>query len=65
MPVIDGNHRAARALRDRHEFFAFVLGESETLELLRYSMGRSITDDYWQRMRHSKPHPNDIHQGEQ
>ena len=34
-PVIDGNHRAARALRDRHEFFAFVLGESETLELLR------------------------------
>ena len=38
MPVIDGNHRAAPALRDRHEFFAFVLGKSETLELLRRSM---------------------------
>jgi hypothetical protein len=47
MPVIDGNHRVARALRDRHKFFAFVLGESETLELLRRSMGRSIVDYYW------------------
>lgn len=60
MPVIDGNHRAARALRDRHEFFAFVLGEPETLELLRRSMGRSIADHYWERMLQSKPHPNDV-----
>jgi len=65
MPVIDGNHRAARALRDRHEFFAFVLGESETLELLRRSMGRSIADYYWERMLQSKPHPNDVPEGEQ
>jgi hypothetical protein len=65
MPVIDGNHRAARALRDRHEFFAFVLEESETLELLRRSMGCSIADHYWDRMLHSKPHPNDVQQGEQ
>ena len=65
MPVIDGNHRGARALRDRHEFFAFVLGESETLELLRRSMGRSIADHYWKRMLHSKPHPGDVQEGEQ
>jgi hypothetical protein len=65
MPVIDGNHRAARALRDRHAFFAFVLGESETLELLRRSMGHSIADHYWERMLHSKPHPNDVQEGEQ
>jgi hypothetical protein len=65
MPVIDGNHRAARALRDRHEFFAFVLSESETLELLRRSMGRSVADHYWERMLHSRPHPNDVPQGEQ
>jgi hypothetical protein len=64
MPVIDGNHRAARALRDRHEFFAFVLGESETLELLRRSMGRSIADHAWERMLQSKPHPNDVPEGE-
>ncbi len=65
MPLIDGNHRAARALRDRHKFFAFVLGESETLELLRRSMGPSIADHYWERMLHSKPHPNDVQEGEQ
>jgi hypothetical protein len=64
MPVIDGNHRAARALRDRHEFLAFVLGESETLELLRRSMGRLIADHYWKRMLQSKPHPNDVPEGE-
>jgi hypothetical protein len=63
--IIDGNHRAARALRDRHEFFAFVLGESETLELLRRSLGHSLADHYWERMLHSKPHPNDVPQGEQ
>jgi hypothetical protein len=64
MPVIDGNHRAARALRDRHDFFAFVLSESETLELLRRSIGRSIADHYWERMLQSKPHPNDVSEGE-
>jgi hypothetical protein len=64
MPVIDGNHRAARALRDRHEFFAFVLDESETLELLRRSMNPSLADHYWQRMVYSKPHPKDIFQQE-
>jgi hypothetical protein len=65
MPVIDGNHRAARALRKRYEFFAFVLDESETLELLRRSMGHSIADHYWERMLQSKPHPNDVQEGEQ
>jgi hypothetical protein len=65
MPVIDGNHRAARALRKRYDFFAFVLDETETLELLRRSMGRSIADRCWERMLHSKPHPNDVREGEQ
>jgi hypothetical protein len=64
MPVIDGNHRAARALRDRHQFLAFVLDESETLELLRRSMSVSLADHYWQRLLQSKPHPNDAHEGE-
>ncbi|WP_263359523.1 hypothetical protein [Acidicapsa ligni] len=60
MPVIDGNHRAARAMRDRHDFFAFVLDEAETQQLLRRSMDRSIADQHWQRMLHSKPHPKDV-----
>jgi hypothetical protein len=64
MPVIDGNHRAARALRDRHEFIAFVLDESETLALLRRSMDRSVADHYWERMLQSQPHPDDVSQGE-
>ena len=34
MPLIDGNHRAARALRDGSDFFAAVLDENETVELL-------------------------------
>jgi hypothetical protein len=38
MPLIDGNHRAARALRDRKDFFALLLNEAETLELLRRSI---------------------------
>jgi len=65
MPVIDGNHRAARALRKRYEVFAFVLDESETLELLRRSMGHSIADHYWEPMLQSEPHPNDVQKGEQ
>ena len=62
MPVIDGNHRPARALRERHEFFAFVLDGLETLELLRRSMNRSLADHYWQRMIYSKLHPKDVFQ---
>jgi hypothetical protein len=50
---------------DRHEFFALVFDESETLELLRRSMDRSIADQYWERMLHSKPYPNDVPQGGQ
>jgi hypothetical protein len=65
MPVIDGNHRAARALRDRHDFYALVLNEPETLELLRRSLGSTLADNYWQRMLHSKPHPDDVHEGGQ
>jgi hypothetical protein len=64
-PLIDGNHRAARALRDRAEFLVYLLPEAETLELLRRSMGRVVADAYWQRMAHSQPHPNDVPQGEQ
>src|SRR3984885_15515204 len=64
MPVIDGNHRAARALRDRHEFLAFVLDESATLELLRRSMGHSIADHYWERRPTANSHPSAVQQGE-
>ena len=60
-----GNHRAARALRDRTEFLVYLLPEAETLELLRRSMGRTVADAYWQRMADSQPHPNDLPQGEQ
>jgi len=64
-PLIDGNHRAARALRDGTEFLAYVLPEAKTLELLRRSMGQVIADHYWNRLRDSKPHPDDVHEGEQ
>ncbi len=47
MPLIDGNHRAARALRDGTEFFAAVLNEKETRKLLRLTMGRTNADHYW------------------
>ncbi len=48
--VIDGNHRAARALRRGEEFTAFLLPERETRKLLRRSMGRRAADFYWQKM---------------
>lgn len=64
-PLIDGNHRAARALRDRTEFLVYLLPEPETFELLRRSMGRTVADAYWQRMADSQPNPNDVPQGEQ
>ena len=63
-PLIDGNHRAARALRDGTEFLAYVLPEAETLELLRRSMGQATADHYWNRLRDSKPHANDVQEGE-
>ncbi|MBN9615127.1 MAG: hypothetical protein J0G35_06085 [Acidobacteriales bacterium] len=50
-PLIDGNHRAARALRDGSEFIVYLLPEDTTLELLRRSMGRLTADHYWDRMR--------------
>jgi hypothetical protein len=49
-PLIDGNHRAARALREGSEFLAYLLPESETLDLLRRSMGRFAADHYWNKM---------------
>jgi hypothetical protein len=63
-PLVDGNHRAARALRDRTEFMVYLLPEAETLELLRRSMGKTVADAYWQRMANSQPHTNDVPQGE-
>jgi hypothetical protein len=47
--VIDGNHRAARALRRGDEFLAFLLPERETRKLLRRSMGKRVADHYWQK----------------
>ena len=59
LPLIDGNHRAARALREQLPFFTVVLDETETLRLLRRSMGAPIADHYWKRLKASTPHPND------
>lgn len=58
-PLIDGNHRATRALRRGETFFATVLNEAQTHELLRRSMGCAVADHYWKRMLISKPHSND------
>ena len=58
-PLIDGNHRAARALRDDKPFAVVVLSETETLSLLCNTMGIYRADVSWQRMLHSKPHPLD------
>ena len=63
-PLIDGNHRAARALRDDTEVLAYLMPEAETLQLLRRSMGQATADHYWNRLRDSKPRPNDIQEGE-
>jgi hypothetical protein len=59
MPLIDGNHRAARSLRDGSVFVVTVLDEEETFALLCRSMGIYRADVAWQRMTSSKPHPND------
>ncbi len=54
MPMIDGNHRAARALRDGTHFFAAVLNEKETLKLLRRTIGRAAANRLWKRLSASK-----------
>jgi hypothetical protein len=59
MPLIDGNHRAARALREQRPFFAALLNQAETFELLRRSMGHAAATHYWTRLTFSDPHPND------
>ena len=58
-PLIDGNHRAVRALRLGEPFFAKVLNESETLHLLRLSMSPVIAEHFWKRMLASRPYPDD------
>lgn len=54
-PLIDGNHRAARALREGCEFIVYLLPENKTLELLRRSMGRCTADHSWDRMLRLSP----------
>ncbi len=63
-PLIDGNHRAARALRDGIEFMVHLLPEAETILLLRSSMGKDVADYWWQRMAASQPHPHDTPEGD-
>ncbi len=58
-PLIDGNHRGTRSLRDGEAFFVRVLPEAETLDLLRCSMGTTTADHWWKRMRDSEPNPKD------
>ena len=59
MPLIDGNHRAARSLRDGSLFVVTVLNEEETSALLCRSMGIYRADVAWQRMASSKSNPHD------
>jgi hypothetical protein len=59
-PIIDGNHRAARALLEDRDFYVYVLNEQETLELLRRSMDATTADRLWNRLAQSKPHPDDL-----
>lgn len=54
-PMIDGNHRTLAAVTDRKPFSAVVLGEQESLDLLRQSMGAQVADKLWQDMRN---HPS-------
>ena len=50
-PLIDGNYRAARALRDGTGFLVYVLPESQTRKLLIRSMGRAVANQLWNRLR--------------
>ncbi len=59
-PIIDGNHRAARALREGKSFFVVVLDEADTLQLLRRSMGSHMADHIWRLLAESKSHPDDL-----
>jgi hypothetical protein len=59
MPLIDGNHRAARSLRDGTNFVVTVLNEDETFSLLCQTIGIFRADVAWQRLANSKPHQND------
>ena len=54
MPLIDGNHRAARAMRNGTDFFAAVLNEKETLKLLRLTVGRTAANRRWKLLSASK-----------
>jgi len=64
-PLIDGNHRAARALREGVEFLAFVLPESRTRKLLIRTMGRTAANRLWNRLCDYQFNPNDVQQGEE
>lgn len=50
--LIDGNHRAARSLREGREFLAYLLPERATHKLLRKSMPKREADFYWKRLKH-------------
>src|SRR5439155_17198266 len=43
--LIDGNHRAARCLRDGLPYFAYVLSECESREILLLGPGDSETSE--------------------
>jgi len=61
--IIDGNHRAARAIRDGREFLVYLLPEKETRLLLQRSMGYVAADHYWKRLTEATPHPDDLKPG--
>jgi hypothetical protein len=48
-----------------HFFVNRLCFHLEAMKLLRRSMGTSVADHFWERMAASKPHPDDVSQGEQ
>jgi hypothetical protein len=59
MPLIDGNRRAARALRDGSDFLRRCSTKPRHWSCLRRRMGKANSDAYWKRMLASKPHTMD------
>jgi hypothetical protein len=64
-PLIDGNHRAARALGSGTEsMFTFCL-RRRRWNCFAAAWAGPWPMPYWQRMADAQPHPDDVPQGEQ
>jgi hypothetical protein len=63
-PLIDGNDRVTRACAIEQRFLEILLPGAQKLKPLRRSMGRATANHYWNRLFHSKPHPDYPEEGE-